>query len=73
MAGDLGAGQRERVRRNSLLRVTIMITALFIIIGKPAVRARGIVRFAAHNLCREWILDTAAQGELEGGRHCFFH
>ena len=71
MAGDLGAGQRERVRRNSLLRVTI--TALFIIIGKPAVRARGIVRFAAHNLCREWILDTAAQGELEGGRHCFFH
>ena len=71
MAGDLGAGQRERVRRNSLLRVTI--TALFIIIGKPAVRARGIVRFAAHNLCREWILDTDAQGELEGGRHCFFH
>ena len=35
--GDLSAGQRERVRRNSLLRVTI--TALFII-GKPAVRAR---------------------------------
>ena len=47
MAGDLGAGQRERVRRNSLLRVTIMIKALFIIIGKPAVRARGKVMMYA--------------------------
>ena len=44
MAGDLGAGQRERVRRNSLLQVTI--TALFII-GKPAVRARGKVMMYA--------------------------
>ena len=39
--GDLSAGQQERVRRNSLLRVTI--TALFII-GKPTVAVRACQR-----------------------------
>ena len=49
------------------------ISGLTLLLGSlKAYSYRAVPRYLFY-ITLEWILDTAAQGELEGGRHCFFH